>query len=243
VSFDDLSLGRLVALEDAPANIGLAGLVEHVRAQYGLANIAYVCPGFRGYSVNDPFVAGTYSHAWVQHYRNKGYARVDPVFQLGVRAMAPIDWAELPRDDKKVQQLFAEAQEAGIGTQGMTIPVRGPVNSLWALFCLTTMDSDSEWAERRNGLMRELLFVAQFVHQRAADIHGVECEADLGVLTRRETEVLQKVAEGASVEDAAIALKIGCETVKTHLDSARVKLGALNRNHAVSKALRAGLIS
>jgi hypothetical protein len=32
----------------------------------------------------------------------------------------------------------------------MTIPVRGPVNGLWALFCLTTMDSDSEWAERRN---------------------------------------------------------------------------------------------
>ena len=39
------------------------------------------------------------------------------------------------------------------------------------------------------------------------------------------------------------AMRISLETVKAHLDSARDKLQALNRIHAVAKALRAGLIS
>ena len=37
-------------------------------------------------------------------------------------------------------------------------------------------------------------------------------------------------------------MKISSETVKAHLDSARYKLGALNRGHAVAKAIRHGLI-
>jgi DNA-binding CsgD family transcriptional regulator len=37
-------------------------------------------------------------------------------------------------------------------------------------------------------------------------------------------------------------MRISAETVKAHLDSARYKLQALNRVHAVTKAIRAGLI-
>lgn len=62
----------------------------------------------------------------------------------------------------------------------------------------------------------------------------------LGGLTRREIEALQWAAEGASVEEIGVAMGIASETVKAHLDSARYKLQALNRTHAIAKALRAG---
>jgi LuxR family transcriptional regulator, quorum-sensing system regulator SinR len=65
---------------------------------------------------------------------------------------------------------------------------------------------------------------------------------DLNTITRREIEALSWSAEGKTIEDIAVLMKIAQETVKAHLDSARHKLGALNRIHAVAKAIRAGLI-
>jgi DNA-binding CsgD family transcriptional regulator len=129
--------------------------------------------------------------------------------------------------EKKVRRLFDDAREAGIGTQGLTIPVRGPVNGLWALFSVTSFDSDAQWEARRHELMRDMVHLAHFVHQKAYDLHRVAEEIALGSLTRREI---------------AAAMRIASETVKAHLDSARYKLQALNRTHAIAKALRAGLI-
>jgi DNA-binding CsgD family transcriptional regulator len=124
----------------------------------------------------------------------------------------------------------------------LAIPVRGPVNGLWALFSVTSFDSDAQWEARRHELMRDMVHVAHFVHQKAYDMHGAVEEIALGSLTRREIEALQWAAEGASVEEIAAAMRIASETVKAHLDSARYKLQALNRTHAIAKALRAGPI-
>ena len=156
--------------------------------------------------------------------------------------MLPVDWARLPRVDKKVQRLFGEAKEAGVGQQGLTIPVRGPANGLWALFSVTSNESDPAWSGRRYELMRDLVHVAHYVHHRAYNLHVEEVQVDLNAITKREIEALKWSAEGKNVEDIAILMRISAETVKAHLDSARYKLQALNRVHAVTKALRAGLI-
>lgn len=52
-------------------------------------------------------------------------------------------------------------------------------------------------------------------------------------LTKRKTEALEWSAEEKSMKDIAILMRISAETVKAHLDSARYKLHALNRIHAV----------
>ncbi|WP_026606049.1 response regulator transcription factor [Methylocapsa acidiphila] len=61
-------------------------------------------------------------------------------------------------------------------------------------------------------------------------------------MTRRQIETLQWVAEGKSTEDIAIILNISPETVKKQIEAAREKLNAVNRAHAVAKAIRAGFI-
>lgn len=61
-------------------------------------------------------------------------------------------------------------------------------------------------------------------------------------LSRREVEVLEKVAEGMSNRQVAVRLAITEATVKRHLRSVFDKLGAVSRTEAVNKARSALLI-
>ena len=61
-------------------------------------------------------------------------------------------------------------------------------------------------------------------------------------LTPRETEVLELVASGNSNKIIAERLEIAEDTVKTHIRSILEKLGANDRTHAVTIALRRGFL-
>lgn len=63
-----------------------------------------------------------------------------------------------------------------------------------------------------------------------------------GKLTRRQRQILQLLANGESTTVAARELDLSEETVKTHIKTALARLGAKNRTHAVSIALRQCLI-
>ena len=61
-------------------------------------------------------------------------------------------------------------------------------------------------------------------------------------LTPREIEVLEQVASGKSNKIIAHCLEISEDTVKTHIRSILDKLGANDRTHAVTIALRRGFL-
>lgn len=61
-------------------------------------------------------------------------------------------------------------------------------------------------------------------------------------LSRREIEILQKVAYGATTKQVASQLGISPHTVKTHLERIFEKLGANDRAQAVAIAIRQGLV-
>ena len=61
-------------------------------------------------------------------------------------------------------------------------------------------------------------------------------------LSRRESEILQSVAYGATTKEVARDLGISPHTVKTHLERIFEKLGANDRAQAVAIALRKGLV-
>jgi len=61
-------------------------------------------------------------------------------------------------------------------------------------------------------------------------------------LSKRESEILQKVAYGATTKEVARELEISPHTVKTHLERIFEKLGANDRAQAVAIALRQGLV-
>jgi DNA-binding NarL/FixJ family response regulator len=61
-------------------------------------------------------------------------------------------------------------------------------------------------------------------------------------LTEREIEVLRQVAAGNANKIVADHLAISEETVKAHMRNILLKLGANDRTHAVTIALKRGII-
>ena len=70
----------------------------------------------------------------------------------------------------------------------------------------------------------------------------VAANKDKGLLTVREIQILEAVADGKSNKEVAAALAIAEDTVKTHLRRLYEKLGAADRAHAVAIALRQSII-
>jgi DNA-binding NarL/FixJ family response regulator len=61
-------------------------------------------------------------------------------------------------------------------------------------------------------------------------------------LSRREAQIVQMVAYGATVKEVAHQLGISPHTVKTHLERVYEKLGANDKAQAVAIAFRKGLV-
>ena len=96
-------------------------------------------------------------------------------------------------------------------------------------------------------LRKELLDTIRIVHQGGkkvpADISNeIATHASLEQLSAREIEVLQWVAEGCSNKSVAIRLSISEDTVKNHMRAILGKLGASDRTHAVTIAIRRGYL-
>ena len=64
----------------------------------------------------------------------------------------------------------------------------------------------------------------------------------MDVLSPREIEVVQLIADGLTGREAGERLGISESTIETHVEHIRDKLGARSRPHMVAKALSMGLI-
>jgi DNA-binding CsgD family transcriptional regulator len=61
-------------------------------------------------------------------------------------------------------------------------------------------------------------------------------------LSRREIQCLTWAAQGKTYSEIGMMLGLSFGTVKTHLDTARYKLGGVNLTHAVALAITFGKI-
>jgi DNA-binding NarL/FixJ family response regulator len=100
-------------------------------------------------------------------------------------------------------------------------------------------------AEARVALVRRIQRVASglgwdaHVYQDQPSQDGAEAPLDrLLMLTPREMQVLQALADGGSTSTIASTLGIGSATVRSHVKSLLAKLGVHSRVEAVSLILR-----
>ena len=99
----------------------------------------------------------------------------------------------------------------------------------------------------KNTVRRELVESIRMVHrgqQRILEEVALELAMHAAdeLLSAREMEVLQSVAQGQSNKGIARLLGIAEETVKTHISSVLAKLKANDRTHAVLIGMRRGVI-
>ena len=99
----------------------------------------------------------------------------------------------------------------------------------------------------KSSLRTELIEAIHDVHRGRRHIHGdVAAEIALHItddaLTEREAAVLRLVAVGKANKEIARALGLSEETVKAHLKNIFAKLDVSDRTHAVTVAVRRGII-
>lgn len=218
----------------------IATVLAKLLDMYGLKSVAYLGTGLHDRPEAGPHLAVTYSPEWVERYKTQRFVDIDPVVQVGLRRVLPIDWAIFDRKDEKVRRLFGEASEFGLGRQGLSMPVHGRSGDR-ALVSITSDAGDRDWQQLRLHYMRDFQLLALHLHQAILRLEGGEVP-ERSALSPRERECLQWTAEGKTSWECAVILGITERTVRFYLESARHKLGAANTTHAVTKAGKASLL-
>ncbi len=192
-------------------------------------------------STGEQYGCGTYDPAWVQHYIDQGYIRVDPVVIGCYQRFHPVDWKRLDWSSKQAKQFRKEAVEYGVGNQGFSVPIRGP-NGQFALFTVSHTCNDEMWAAFTEKHRRDLILIGHFLNQRALAFEPARKPEQARTLSPREIDAMTFLAMGYSRAQVADTLSISEHTLRVYIESARHKLGAINTTHAVAQALARGLI-
>ncbi|MEX0283383.1 MAG: LuxR family transcriptional regulator [Paracoccaceae bacterium] len=186
----------------------------------------------------------SYPEEWTTRYASHKYWNLDPVADLGRRAIRPFFWGQgaFLRDFAKSQRLvFDEARVFDI-KYGMTIPVRGARGELSVFNVVSSNKAHLQDALR--GAHSRIYAAAYDTHEIALDeVLARQNREREGIgLSPREKECLSWTLEGKTAGEIATILGISVSTVNQHASSASNKLGSLNKHHAAVQALRLNLI-
>lgn len=215
----------------------LQKLITSLRTVYDVDHIVYHSVNMNG----EPFGVLTYSEAWVQRYLDQDYGRIDPVVLGCFQRFHPVDWKELNWSTKPAREFLVEAQAAGVGNQGFSIPIRGP-SGQFALFTINHSCSDKTWSDFTRVHVQDLILVAHFINQKVLEIQRGSDVSVIQGLSPRELDALTLLGSGMNRSLAAENLSISEHTLRVYIESARFKLGAANTTHAVAMAMAKGLI-
>ena len=217
-------------------------IFDAIKEFYGVEHALYNRINGPVRSHQNCFIIGTYPDEWVEHYFESDYLSIDPVARYGLTQSQSFDWSDLPKDSKKVQQIFEEAADFGFGRQGMTIPIVGHEGSR-ATLNINAHASDKEWADMAPMLNRDLHIIAHYFHASVTSQMDELSELTDDPLTQNELEGLKWAASGKTVWETSVIMSISQRTVRFHLDQARRKLNSATKIQAVAKAVATGLIN
>jgi len=228
---------HLVTLDQASDLSALQDTIVQLRDYFGVAHMVYHWVSADG----EQYGCGTYPTAWVQHYVEQDYLRIDPVVIGCFQRFHPVDWKALDWSAKAAITMRAESMKAGLGNQGYSIPIRGPAGQ-FALFSISHSAEDADWADFTERNRRNLILCAHSFNQKALEIEHKRMPEHAKPLSGREIDVLTYLAMGYSRSQVAQTLTISEHTLRAYVESARFKLGATNTMHAVARAVSEGLI-
>jgi len=183
-----------------------------------------------------PWVSTTYSEEWQKHYVGKGYDKTDPIRRCALTTPRAFAWKDVTKAlPKKSAIIFNEAEDAGLRS-GIAVPFHGPRGMCAAIGYAASERGLDDAANVDALAMLSYAFFSNFA--------CYACPRDDAAvhLTRREIDVLQWCAEGATTWQIAEKLGISDNSVEWHTRNILDKMGVSNKTAAVARALRSGLI-
>lgn len=225
-------------VEGADTRQDLHSTLPDIRDYFGIGHVAYLWLDTSGI----PFLCTTYSERWNRRYQAQDHIRHDPVIAGCLPSFRPVDWKQLDWSSKAAQLYWTQAIEHGVGNQGYSIPIRGPLGQ-FALLTVSDTCSDADWATFTLSHRFDLMLIAHMIHDKALTLSASRPSPKSQPLSPREVEALTLLAAGHNRAQVADRLSISEHTLRVYIESARLKLGAANTIHAVARALSRGLIA
>jgi DNA-binding CsgD family transcriptional regulator len=191
---------------------------------------------------NNPVFSNVINHSynsdWGEVYFENNFIEVDPVVNFSLNSKQPFTWStafrRLSTKDRKAKEFITLANDFKL-KDGIAHQIANPRNG--TLLSLSISHPKNRYftqlVEHFTPHLNESL---QSILKQQATITPAD-------LSEREREVLRWTSEGKSSWDISMILNISERTVKFHIMNIKKKLDAVNRAHAVAKALRMKIIS
>ena len=179
---------------------------------------------------------------YTQGYFDLAMQRRDPVMQHCKRQSVPIIWDQDTYVEQGLGELWEQQASFGYRT-GIAMALHLPDGKHFLL----GVDRDQALPGDADELQRVVADLQLFaVHAQDAAIRLLVPAAqqpERPQLTPRELEALRWTMEGKTAWEVGAVLGISERTVVFHVNNAMHKLGSINKQQAVLKALRLGLIN
>lgn len=185
-----------------------------------------------------------YPKEWRDHYNQEHYMAVDPTVFYCSHNILPLNWTQLAGDvpeDPKLRRFMDEARDFGLNS-GVSFPIHTAQGDS-AMFSLAS-SAHHRMSQPRivTAMPYGQLFTAH-LHEAVRRVFADELLPITRVdLTQREQECLLWVTEGKTTWETSQILNISERTVTFHLQNAVDKLGVVNRQQAVARAVALGVI-
>lgn len=169
---------------------------------------------------------------WYRRYTQKGYDRHDPVIRQCRQTVQPFEWTEAtydPEASPRAEEVMRGAVEFGM-KEGYCLPIHG-LNGYEA--CLSMSGPHLDLTSRTKPAIH---LMAMYAFERARQV--MLPSPSPNPLTAREQETLRWAALGKSAADTGEILGVTERTITAHMASACHKLSAVNKTHAVARALQ-----
>lgn len=211
----------------------LWGVIEPI----GFRTMSCVRIAQPGLPVNLSLLFGRTDLEWAVHYRDAGCTKHDPAIQRIFSNLTSFTWSDLREDRLNVQQryVFDVAAEHGYH-DGFVVPVHGGYGDISAV--ILARDSRTLMSPQDQATLDAAITL--YATHGLTLFEMAQDRPTATPLTRRESDCLAWAARGKSDWETGRILGISSSTVNAHIESAKRKLEAPNRNQAVMTAWRRG---
>jgi LuxR family transcriptional regulator len=215
-----------------------------VMADFGFDRLFYAFNAFRGAGLydnpEDALVLTNMPTDYIEAYVGGGMFRDGVMMRWAVRNTGAASWREVYQQMSREpltpgERAMRELNERHGMTAGYTISFPMAIKNanagigLAVRKCMTQDDADAIWAEHGP----EIQIINHVAH---LCILQLPAPGQKRLLTPRQAEVLELVADGKTMQDIALLLGRNVATVEKHLRGARDALGVETTAQAVRKA-------
>ena len=235
----------IIALRKAQTSEQIIEAINDIAEYVSMPRYTYWTVNMPGRHLKDGWSTSNYPILWGVEYMSRGFHMLDPVGIKSPKHMTPFAWgtedylAGLEPHELKV---FKAAAKHGI-RRGIMVPIHGPGAEFAGLsLAANSKETEEEFMNKFTERSMFLGAIAPHIQEALRVVLNADEIANTAAkLTAREIECISWIADGKSYADIAEILKISRNTVITHVNRAKEKLGVNTSYQAVAVVMQSGM--